>query len=137
LEDFDPFFPRGVDFRIVAPDLCHEICSYIADMGYLETALELNKLNIPLQKLNGNEDSFSCMAYAVPKLTLEERQQRELRNSQSISVKCCGGLVKLDLDDFGKICWLWATGLPSLYWAIRSHFQAIKPHEEQAHDPGT
>lgn len=114
MSNFIPF-PSGPLLKEIAPGLCGELSARLIDSGRPEVAADLDRLTIPLQQVAGDETSFSCMAYAEPRLSYEERQEIELRDPESLSIQCGAGMVVLNLDDFGKINWLRISNIPSLY----------------------
>lgn len=114
MSSFSPF-PDGPILKSIAPKLCDELATGLINLGRPEVAVELEQLTVPLQQIAGDQSSFSCMAYAEPRLSYDERQEIELRDPESLRVECSGGVIVLDLDDFGKVNWLRISNMPSLY----------------------
>lgn len=117
MNTFNPF-PSGVLLKEVVPEICDELVLRLMELGCTGVAGEMDRLTVPLQQLDGSENSFSCMAYTEPRLTVAERQRIELRDPVSLSIQCSGGTVVIDLDDFGKINWLRVANLPFLYKSL-------------------
>ena len=109
------FSPPGPLLKSIAPTILDDLIDQLQRLGYQETAMELENVVIPLQSLGGSVLSFSFMAYALPRLTFEERNLISLREPIEIPLLCSNGHIRIALDDFGRINWFFFEGLPDLY----------------------
>jgi hypothetical protein len=118
----DPF-PPGALFRTISQETLDELAQEMTRLGHGDIAVELRNVLIPLQVLNGTPSSFSFMAYAVPRLTLDQRKSMAIQDVSCIETTCLGGRIRIELDDFGKINWFYVDGLPALHSLIQQSIQ--------------
>lgn len=115
--------PDGVMLKTTCPEMVNELICHLRCVGKEVIASQLEDVIIPFQALGGHGENFSFMAYPIPRLTFEQRQLMDLQDTVSLEIRYLSGLVRIDLDDFGKINWFYITGLPGIYSAVKEHVQ--------------
>lgn len=125
LDYSDERFPR-VALSEVWPMLAHDLSSRFADLGRLELADDARRLSIPAQTLDGASENFSFLAFSFPRLTREERLAMAFQaDEEEFELAAAGAKVRVVLDNFGRINWLYVTGAPDhfepLQAALRAH----------------
>lgn len=121
----DERFPR-VELSKVWSTLAHDLSARFADLGRLELADDARRLSIPAQTLDGAPASFSFLAFSFPRLTREERFAMEFQvDEEEFELAAAGAKVRVVLDNFGRINWLYVAGAPDhfepLQAALRAH----------------
>jgi hypothetical protein len=122
----DPWFGPGPVLRESWADHWGEFLAAVRHIGEVEAATQLESVMVPLQTMNGSEREFSFMAYPIPRLTREQREEMELRDSRSVSVKVLNGRIRIDLDDFGQINWFYVFDLPELYHKLERSIAVLR-----------
>lgn len=124
-------FPKGVLLVSVAPKICAEWSAALTSVARLEVAAEILRLTIPLQRIAGSANSFSCMAYSEPRLSLSERQRLNFGESTRLNFECGDGAVALELDEYGRISWIWVSNIPSLYTILDHALNQVRGKRDQ------
>lgn len=106
---------KGVMLRDAAPNFLKKINAIFREMGHEELIGQMNLIFIACQALRGECNDFSFMAYAIPRLTLEERQLLTLQETREVSIKFDNGVISIDLDDFGMVNWIYIKNLPEIF----------------------
>ena len=123
------------DHAIVTKPLLAEACGAFASsvahgcqaIGREDLAEELARVVLPPQIIAGTAPSYSFLAYPVPRLTREERELLQVRDFEVVQVPVGDGVVKLELDVFGKIGWFYVERLPEHYEAVVKGAQQHAP----------
>ncbi len=114
----------GVMMIEACPKIVSEILNSLDDACSEILKTQLQNLFAPAQRIGGVPEQFSIMTYPLPRLTYEQRQLMELVETQSINVDLGSRKVRIDLDDFGQINWLYVSGIPEMYASI----EKFMPH---------
>jgi hypothetical protein len=105
-------------------DVCPAFASAVANgcrvIGRSDLAEEIVLVVLPPQLIAGTPDSYSFLAYPVPRLTFEQRQLLQVRDIERIRVPVAAGTVSLELDVFGKIGWFYVDTISEHYEAVVS-----------------
>ncbi|QGJ20112.1 MULTISPECIES: hypothetical protein [unclassified Polaromonas] len=119
----DPFLVNRPFLTDVCPAFARAVANGCRVIGRSDLAEEIVRVVLPPQLIAGAPDSYSFLAYPVPRLTLEQRQLLEVRDFERIQVPVGAGTVSLELDVFGKIGWFYVDMLSEHYEAVASGAQ--------------
>lgn len=119
----DPFLVDRPFLSEVCPAFASAVTNSCREIDRSDLAEELVHVVLPPQLIAGSPDSYSFLAYPVPRLTHEQRQLLEVRDFERIRVPVGAGTVSLELDVFGKIGWFYVDSLSEHYEAVVSGAQ--------------
>lgn len=111
----DQFFPAVMLLKDASP-LIYNLLKSLVDNH--EISNQLDNVWVPMQVITGSECSFSFMAYPLPRLTIEERKSTELIGSDSLFLGGDDLIIRIDVDDYGKINWFYINGMPDAFREI-------------------
>ena len=124
MSDFDDlYFPPAVMFKDIFPDICAELAKLLQQRGLSGLASELKEVWIPAQGVSETDDDFSFMAYALPRLTFEQRQSIQIRDEEKIDISVSNGQIAVVTDCFGKINWFYMRGFPAEFGRLKLQIQ--------------
>jgi len=117
----------GIRLKDACPDFVSAIRQHLERVGRDGVSRELDDVVVPAQALGGVDDDFSFMAYAVPRLTQNERKRMNLVESEEISIPLADSIIRIDLDDFGKINWFYVKNWPAIYGQLKQRLSEYTP----------
>lgn len=129
MEDFtqnDPRLRTGAALLGSWTNISADLLAALRGLGEIDVAAQLECVMVPLQNLKGSENAFSFMAFPIPQLTREQRDEIVLRDERSIVGRIGNGRIQIDLDDFGQINWLYVFDLPELYHRLKQSIADLK-----------
>ena len=120
----DDRYPR-VALADAWPDLAHDLAAAFVELNRPELAEDASRLTIPAQRLGGNPGDFSFLAFSLPRLTREQRYAVEFRvNEEEFELSAAGASVRVVLDNFDRINWLYVSGVPGRFEPLQAAIQA-------------
>jgi hypothetical protein len=115
----------GVLLRMVWQGFFSELQGGLSRVGESEVASQLEHVLVRSQILRGVPQHFSFMAYSVPRLTREQRANMKMGGRRTLELELLGGLIQVELDDFGRVNWLYVSELPALYDQLNTSLRRI------------
>jgi hypothetical protein len=120
----DDHYPR-VTLADAWPDLSHDLAAAFVELNRPELAEDASRLSIPAQRLGGNPGDFSFLTFSLPRLTREQRYAMEFRvNEEEFKLSAAGASVRVVLDNFDRINWLYVSGVPGRFEPLQAAIQA-------------
>jgi hypothetical protein len=108
----------GFSLQKACPDLVKDISNYFSNSGNEELVPQIEKTVVKSDSVGIYPNEFFIVAYPDPWWTWEERKARDIKEVKSIHVPIDKGQVRIDLDEVGRITWLYFYGLPQIYEQI-------------------
>ena len=115
---FDPF-PPCCRLEEVDTFFFSSVLNELEKMNQCAICQEFGEVVLPLQEISGVAQDFSFMAYAWPRLSLEERNSKCLVDPSEMEISVLGGVVKIHFDWFGRIDWFFVKNIPDFFYALR------------------
>jgi hypothetical protein len=86
-----------------------------------DLVLQLERVHVPSQILNGTPADFQFTAFPLPEPDYETRKTLPIFPERTITICGENWEISIDINVFGLVSWFYVKGIPELYRALEPH----------------
>lgn len=120
----------GIRLGDVLPAFAGQLEAALFSISEDVIASQVERLFVPTQKLAGQPEQFSCLAYPIPRPTLNERERLPIREPRTIVVSIGSAQVTVCADEFNLINWIQMAGVPDLHQDLAAGLESLHSEAE-------